>query len=89
MVEAGSVELVLAHPTGILEALAGTFVATTGDGGTFALSSSATLGTATAVPVEATSRSIAIEGDTLSYDFSMAAAGQPLTHHLAAELERV
>lgn len=88
MVEAGSVELVLAHPTGILEALAGTFVAT-GDGGTFALSSSATLGTATAVPVEATSRSIAIEGDTLSYDFSMAAAGQPLTHHLAAELERV
>jgi THAP4-like, heme-binding beta-barrel domain len=45
----GAVELVLAHPTGILD----------------------------------------LDGDRLTYTVAMAAVGQPLTHHLAAELHRV
>lgn len=92
LVGPAKVELVLAHPTGILEALAGSFQANSADGhegGLFDLASTEVVGTATSVPVDSTSRVITVAGDILSYDFAMAAAGQPHTHHLSAELRRV
>ena len=82
------VELVLAHPTGILESLAGTFEPTA-SGGIITLACPAVTRTATAVDVGETTRRFAIDGDTLTYDVAMAAVGVPLTHHLSAELHRV
>lgn len=83
----GKIEVVLSHPTGILESLAGTFTATA-NGGVFDLSSDAITRTATAVEVRETHRRFEIDGDTLRYDVSMAAVGLDLTHHLSATLTR-
>jgi hypothetical protein len=44
--------------------------------------------TATAKEVEALHRHLVLDGDRLSYTIDMAAVGQPLQHHLAAELHR-
>lgn len=82
------VELVLAHPTGLLESLSGT-VELTDVGCDFELSCPDVITTASAVDVERTVRRFRFEGDTVSYDVAMAAVGQPLTHHLSATLERV
>lgn len=84
----GKVELVLAHPTGLLESLSGT-VEMTDDGATIELTCPEVITTATAVDVERTVRRFRFDGDTVSYDLAMAAVGQPLTHHLAATLHRV
>lgn len=81
------VEVVMAHPTGLLESLSGRFTPS-GTGGTFELRCPAVLGTATAVEVTATERRITVDGDTLTYQVAMAAVGQPMTHHLAATLHR-
>ena len=82
------IEVVLAHPTGLLESLSGTFTPSP-TGGVFELRCPAVLTTASAVEVTATERRITIDGDRLTYDLAMAAVGQPLTHHLSAELARV
>lgn len=82
------IEVVLAHPTGLLESLSGRFIPAEG-GGTFELRCPAVLTTASAVEVTATERRIVVDGDTLTYDVAMAAVGQPLTHHLSATLQRV
>lgn len=79
----GAVEVVLAHPTGLVEVLAGTF-----DGHRFALRSTAVVGTATAKQVSEVQRTLVLDGDVLSYELAMAAVGHPLTHHLRAELRR-
>lgn len=81
-------EVVLAHPTGLLESLSGRFVPSE-DGGAFELRCPAVLTTASAVDVTATERHIVIDGDTLTYDVAMAAVGHHLTHHLHATLRRV
>jgi hypothetical protein len=81
------VEVVLAHPTGLLESLSGRFVASEA-GGRFELSCPRIVTTETAVEVTATERRITVDGDTLTYEVSMAAVGQPMTHHLAATLHR-
>ena len=83
----GRLEVVLSHPTGLLESLAGTFTPGAG-GGVLELRCDRVVGTATAVRVDATWRRFEIDGDHLTYDLSMAAVGQPMTHHLHAELER-
>ena len=80
---AATVELVLAHPTGIVEVQEGRL-----DGTRIELRSTTMAGTATAKQVEALHRHIDLDGDRLSYTVDMAAVGQPLQHHLAAELHR-
>ena len=83
MPPAGRVELVLAHPTGVVEVLEGRV-----EDGRLTLASTLVAGTASAKSITAMERDIEIEGDVLRYAVRMAAVGQPLTHHLAAELHR-
>ncbi|QGG96452.1 FABP family protein [Actinomarinicola tropica] len=78
------VEVVLAQPTGIAEVYEGTV-----DEGIIQLRSTTISRTTTAKHVEVMERTFRIHHDTLRYDVRMAAMGQPLTHHLSAELQRV
>jgi hypothetical protein len=87
VVGAGRVELVIAQPTGVVELHEGT-VAISATGGRLDLRSTAVVCTATAKEVTEVTRAIEVDGDRLRYRLAMAAVGQPLTHHLAAELVR-
>jgi hypothetical protein len=80
----GVVEVVLAHPTGIVEVLEGRM-----DDGRIELGSTAVARTSTAKEVTALRRRFELDGDTLGYSLAMAAVGQALQHHLAATLRRV
>jgi hypothetical protein len=84
----GRVELVLAHPTGIVEVEEGT-IAQGGAGAVIALHSTLVGTTATAKQVVTLERRVDVSRDTLRYDLSMGAVGQPHQHHLAAVLHRV
>lgn len=77
------VELVVAHGFGIVEAAAGTFEA-----GALDLESTGLLMTGTAKHVDGVERRYVVDGDTLTYTIAMAAVGEPMTHHLKAELRR-
>ena len=79
----GTVEVVLAHATGITEIDDGTF-----DGRTILLRSRRVDRTGTAKEVTAVERDFHLDDDVLTYDVRMAAVGRPLTHHLHAELRR-
>lgn len=83
----GGVELVVAAAPGVVEACSG-IVDASATGVEVELASDAVAGTATAKEVTATERTYRVEGDVLTYDISMAAVGQPLTHHLHATLRR-
>ncbi|MFK8025937.1 MAG: peroxynitrite isomerase [Ilumatobacter sp.] len=84
-------ELVLAHPTGIVEVLEG-FAAPNSAGATdtliIDLRSTTISATASAKEVTRTERTFELTDDVLRYTVRMAAVGQPLQHHLAATLRR-
>lgn len=82
----GLLELVLAHPTGLLELATGTFVESAG-GGVLDLRATVSA-TPSAKRVDGVERTISVDGDVLGYQLRMAAVGLPMTHHLAAELRR-
>jgi hypothetical protein len=83
----GSIEIVMAHPTGLAEIYEGAIV---GDGVTLVIDvrSLTIASTRTAKEVSSTERTFTVSGDDLSYTFRMAAVGQPLQHHLSARLRR-
>jgi hypothetical protein len=83
-VAGGRVELVLAHPTGVVEVEEGTL-----SGERIELRTTSVARTATAKEVTALARVVERREGILSYAVDMAAVGQPLQHHLAAELRRV
>ena len=83
----GRAELVIAHPTGIVEIEEGAIQRI--DAGFLIEMQATTLGrTASAKEVTAVSRMFRLVGDTLRYEVRMAAVGLPLQFHLAAQLWR-
>lgn len=83
----GTVELVLAQPTGQTELCEGTVTA---EADTLVLEFRASLlNSASAKQVTSTSRRYALSGDSITTTFAMAAVGQPMTHHLRSELRKV
>ncbi len=83
----GSIELVLTQPSGILEVHTGS-VSATPNGLELRLATVQVITSPSAKDVEAVERVVRMSGDTLTYDMSMAAVGQPLQHHLSATLQR-
>jgi len=81
---AGGVEVVLAHPFGVVEIQEGTV-----DGGVIETRSRALVGTSTAEEIAEVARRIEVTGDLLRYTVDMATSGKPLQRHLEAELARV
>lgn len=83
-IEDGRIEIVLTHPTGVVEIQEGHVRGTTID-----VVSTHVTGTRTAKEVDALARTFTVDGDVLRYEVRMAAVGVPMTHHLAATLRRV
>lgn len=91
-------EIVLAHPTGIVEVLEGFAAPNLTSRGTRPGDTDATLivdvrstsviGTGSAKEVSGTERTFEVTGDVLRYTVRMAAVGRPMQHHLSATLHR-
>jgi len=81
--DAGEFELVIAQPSGIVELHVGELASRT-----LTFRATSVQVTATAKSVTDVVRTLTVHGDELRYALSMAAVGQPLTHHLSATLVR-
>jgi hypothetical protein len=81
---AGAVELVVAHPTGVVEVDGGQLRGTS-----MALETTAVARTASAKEVSAVVRRLDVDGDRLDYELDMAAVAVSLTFHVRAALQRV
>jgi len=79
----GSLEVVLAHPTGIAEIYVGTVT-----GQRIELATDVVVRTASAKEVTSLTRLYGLVEGKLMYAVDMAAVGQPLQPHLSATLER-
>jgi THAP4-like, heme-binding beta-barrel domain len=79
----GWLELVLAHPTGVVEVSEGPW-----DGVTARMKSTSVARSASAKLVTAIERDVTVDGDRLRYELRMAAVGRALTGHLTGELTR-
>ncbi|MHB8438245.1 MAG: heme-binding beta-barrel domain-containing protein [Acidimicrobiales bacterium] len=79
----GSVELVLAHPNGIVEIEQGAV-----SGTEIELRSTTVVPSPTAKDVAEIGRHLSVAGDTLTYVLDMAAVGVPFGRHLEATLRR-
>ena len=77
------VEIVMVHPFGATEMATGAL-----SGSTIELRSLSVVSTPTAKTVSGIERTVVVEGDVMRYTVRMAAVGQPMTHHLSAELRR-
>ena len=80
----GELEVVLAHPTGIVEVYLGQITGTK-----IEMATDAVVRTATAKDVTAGRRLYGLVGGDLAYAYDMAAVGQPLQAHVSAQLKRV
>jgi hypothetical protein len=80
----GVIELVLAHPTGIVEIYIGQQTGTK-----IELATDAIARTSTAKEVTAGKRLYGLIGADLGWAYDMAAVGQPLQSHVSAQLKRV
>ena len=85
---AGRVELVLSHPTGVLEVEEGTIEVALDGTVVFDLATTNVALSSTAKSVTGIERVFRLKGDTLEYELRMAAVGLPMQHHLAARLVR-
>jgi len=80
----GKVELMLAHPTGIVEIYLGEV-----SGRRIDLATDVVARTAAAKEVTAGHRLYGLIGDDLGWAYDLAAVGQPLQSHMSAQLKRV
>ena len=78
------VEVMLAHPTGIVEIYLGEITGTR-----IEMATDVVARTATAKEVTAGHRLYGLAGADLAYAYDLAAVGQPLQPHLSAQLKRV
>jgi hypothetical protein len=78
------VEMMLAHPLGIVEIEEGQVA-----GRRLKLTTVNVGRSSTAKRIDSLARTIAMDGDELAYTLEMAAVGQPLAGHLSARLKRV
>lgn len=87
-VDATNVELILVHPSGITELHHEGTIDANGDTLKVHFESTSVMTTPTAKDVTAVVRTYSVAGSQLTCDISMAAVGQPMTHHLNAILHR-
>ena len=81
---AGALEVILAHPFGVTEIEIGAL-----SGQRVELMTHSIEGSPTAKEITRVERSLHVSGDVMGYDLRMAAVGEPVAHHLHAELRRV
>ena len=79
----GRVEVVMAHPNGMVDVEEGTV-----EGTTIELATTSVGRTSTAKEYTSLSRSLTVDGDVLTYRLSMAVVGRPLAVHLEAVLRK-
>ena len=84
----GRVEVVLSHPTGVVEIEEGSIGLALDGSLLIELATTQVALSSSAKPVTGLERTFRVTGDTIEYTVRMAAVGVPMQHHLAATLVR-